>query len=75
MLAVSLYWVLSGKPSVYLVDFAVFEPPANWAVTKAEIMDLVRKQGCYSEEALEFQVRSREGGGVRRAGCVCARLR
>lgn len=32
ILAISMYWLLSVKPSVYLLDFAVFEPPKNWQV-------------------------------------------
>jgi hypothetical protein len=31
-LAVTLYYALSSRPPVYLLDFAVFEPPGEWQV-------------------------------------------
>jgi hypothetical protein len=39
------------------MDFAVFEPPASWQVTKAETLELVRMQGCFTEESIEFQAK------------------
>ena len=32
ILGFALYYLLSARPSVYLVDFAVFEPPEEWQV-------------------------------------------
>lgn len=64
ILTAAVYWVLSGKPSVYCMDFAVFEPPASWKVTKAEVLQLVRMQGCFTEESMEFQAKLLERSGV-----------
>jgi hypothetical protein len=59
-----MVWLVSAKRPVYLMDFAVFEPPASWKVTKKEVMELLRLQGCYSEESLEFQERLLERNGT-----------
>ena len=64
VLSTALYWLLSVKPSVYLVDFAVFEPPASWRVTKAQTLELIKLQGCYTPESIDFQAKLLERSGV-----------
>lgn len=36
ILGFATYYLLSARPSVYLVDFAVFEPPEEWQVRCAD---------------------------------------
>ena len=64
IIAACMYWLVSTKRPVYLIDFAVFEPPKSWVVTKTEVLDLLRRQGCYSEESMEFQARLLERNGT-----------
>jgi len=64
VLATSLYWLLSVKPSIYLLDFAVFEAPESWRVTKAQTLELIKLQGCFTPESIEFQARLLERSGV-----------
>ena len=59
-----MYWLVSVKRPVYLVDFAVFEPPKSWIVSKSEVLELMRLQGCYSDESMEFQARLLERNGT-----------
>lgn len=63
ILALAVYYTVSMKPSVYLVDFAVYEPPADWQVTHADLMDCLRAhrtpdgECVFTEESLDFMAR------------------
>lgn len=60
-----LLWYLSRKEkTVYLLDFATFEPPANWRFNPTQIMEMIRLQGCFTEESLAFQERMLSQSGV-----------
>ncbi len=54
-----------SQPAVYLVDFSVFQPPSDWAVSQKDCIDLLRKYGCYTEESIDFMGRilARSGTG------------
>lgn len=52
-----LYWLQSGEKAVFLLDFETFEPPEEWKVSKEEIMEMMRRQNCFTEESLEFMER------------------
>lgn len=53
-----LVWYITQKhTAVYLVDFSTFEPPEEWRVSPAQILDLMKMQGYYNEESLTFMNR------------------
>ncbi len=57
VLVVILWMFLRGRRPVYLIDFAVFEPPDSWKLTHDEIVEIVRRQKIYTDESVEFMVR------------------
>ena len=67
IVALSGYWILGVKPSVYLLDFATFEPPAEWQVTHDDLLELIRLQGVYTEDSIDFQRRLLERSGTGQA--------
>lgn len=50
-------YLLTSKPPVYLIDFEVFTPPADWQVSRAEIVKILRNMACYKEESLDFMTK------------------
>jgi len=64
ILAACAYFLLSVKPPVYLLDFAVFEAPPEWAVSHADIIATLRARGGFSEESLSFMARLLERSGT-----------
>jgi len=50
---------------VYLIDFVCFEPPSSWKVSHAQIMDMMVRQNCFTQESLDFMKRilGRSGTG------------
>eukprot|EP00428_Durinskia_dybowskii_P064343 CAMPEP_0170377026 /NCGR_PEP_ID=MMETSP0117_2-20130122/12047_1 /TAXON_ID=400756 /ORGANISM="Durinskia baltica, Strain CSIRO CS-38" /LENGTH=545 /DNA_ID=CAMNT_0010632285 /DNA_START=123 /DNA_END=1760 /DNA_ORIENTATION=- len=60
-----LLWYLSTKEkTVFLLDFSTFEPPEEWKCTSEQIMEMLRAQGCFTEESLKFQERMLAQSGV-----------
>lgn len=58
-------WYLSTKEkTVYLLDFSTFEPPESWKCTSEQIMEMLKAQGCFTEESLKFQERMLAQSGV-----------
>lgn len=59
------YYRLSAHPPVYVLDFAVFEPPASWRASRADLVEVMRRTGAFSQESLDFMARllSRSGTG------------
>lgn len=64
IIAACVYWLLSVKPSVYCMDYAVYTPPAEWAVTQDELCEIMRRIGVYSEDSLAFMRRMLERSGT-----------
>jgi len=52
------------RPAVYLMDFAVYQPPAEWKVSQQDCVDLMRKYGCYTDESLSFMERILKRSGT-----------
>jgi len=57
LLLLFLYWLQSREKSVYLVDFETFEPPEEWKMSREELMEVMRRQDCYTEESMDFMDR------------------
>ena len=62
--------LLRRKRSVYLLDFALFEPPASWKLTQSEIIDVCRnvgkleKTGSFADADLEFMTKVLSNSGT-----------
>ncbi|KAJ1451054.1 FAE1/Type III polyketide synthase-like protein-domain-containing protein [Pelagophyceae sp. CCMP2097] len=65
LLAVCLvYYLGRHHHPVYLVDFCVFDAPASWRLTHEELMECMRRQGCFNESSLSFLERILERSGT-----------
>lgn len=59
-----LVW-LSGRREkpVYLLDFQCWEPPASWKLSAEQLMTIMKAQGCFTEESLDFLSRMLKASG------------
>ncbi len=62
VLVVILWMFLRGRRPVYLLDFALFQPPESWKCTHEEIVEILKRQKCYTTDSVHFMV----------SGCCCA---
>jgi 3-ketoacyl-CoA synthase len=52
------------KPPVYCIENVVFVPPKSWQVTKGDILTMMRAQGCFTEDSIEFSRRLLDRSGT-----------
>jgi predicted naringenin-chalcone synthase len=45
IIAACVYYLLKSKPSVYMMDFAMFEAPKSWQINRAEIHQILSRHG------------------------------
>ena len=50
--------------ATYLVDFATFKPPEEWKVSHAQLMELMRRKKCFTQESLDFMERVLANSGT-----------
>jgi 3-ketoacyl-CoA synthase len=62
--AILLWYLGTKEKTVYLMDFACFEPPADWKVTAEQILELLKRTGSFTEDSLKFQERMMQQSGV-----------
>jgi len=58
LVVVFMAYCFMSRRAVYLLDFAVYQPPKEWQVSHQDIIRLMRKLGPdFTEESLEFTER------------------
>lgn len=60
-------WIVRMDSPVYLLSFATFKAPDSWKLTQDEIVEVMRRQGCFTEESLNFLRRILERSGTGQA--------
>lgn len=64
LVAIGLWYLSKRHKPVYLIDFVTFEPPEKWRLTAAQLMEIMRNLGCFTQESLDFQERM-----LKQSGC------
>lgn len=64
ILALVLWYINRREKATYLLNFAVFEPPADWKLTPKQLLEIMRKKNGYTESSLEFMSKLLENSGV-----------
>mmetsp|Transcript_1740 Transcript_1740/g.2958 ORF Transcript_1740/g.2958 Transcript_1740/m.2958 type:complete len:532 (-) Transcript_1740:479-2074(-) len=64
VLAILLWYANRRHKPVYLIDFATFEPPEEWKVSPEQLLEIMRRQKCFTEESLTFMERM-----LKQSGC------
>ncbi|KAG2666920.1 hypothetical protein I3843_15G084800 [Carya illinoinensis] len=59
----SVYF-MSRPRSIYLVDFACYQPQEDLKVSKEQFIELARKSGKFDDASLEFQKRILQSSGI-----------
>lgn len=59
-----LVWGRWGSSPVYMLDFATFQPPASWQVSQADLVNIMKKIGTFTDESLEFMERILQRSGT-----------
>jgi hypothetical protein len=49
-----VYYMLSARPPVYIMDFAVYEAPEEWRVSREDLKEIMRRLDVFTEDSLAF---------------------
>jgi len=60
-----LLWIVKNDDSVYLMSYATFKAPSSWKVSHDQIVEMMRRQKCFTEDSIDFMARilARSGTG------------
>ncbi len=58
-------WMLRRDSPIYMLSFATFKAPDDWKCTHDEIMEMMKRQNCFTQESLNFlrRILDRSGTG------------
>lgn len=54
VLGIAVWYLHYTASPVYLLDFSTFEPPEEWKVSPEKLIDIMKAQGCFTPESIEF---------------------
>jgi len=54
---VVMAWFLTMDNPVFLLSFATFKAPESWRATHDQIIEMMRRQNCFTEESIDFMKR------------------
>lgn len=57
LVLVIMAWFLTMDNPVYLLSFSTFKAPESWRVTHDQIIEMMRRQECFTEESIDFMKR------------------
>jgi len=64
LILIVLVWIIRMDNPVYCMSFATFKPPDDWKVSQADLMQIFRVQGIFTQESLDFMQRMLERSGT-----------
>lgn len=64
LVVLALWWLGRNHTPVYLIDFAVFDAPESWKVTHAQLVEIMRRQNCFTEDSIDFMKRILDRSGT-----------
>jgi len=60
-------WIIRMDNPVYLLSFATFKAPDSWKISHAQIIEMMKRQNCFTKESLDFMSRILERSGTGQA--------
>ena len=60
-------WLIRRDNPIYLLSFATFKAPDSWKCSHQDIVEMMRCQGCFTEDSLKFMERILERSGTGQA--------
>lgn len=54
---VVMAWILHYEHPIYLLSFATFKAPDSWKVSQNEIIEMMRRQNCFTDDSIDFMGR------------------
>jgi len=62
-----LGWIMRMDNPTYLLSFATFKAPVEWKCSHEQILEMMRRQKCYTDESMDFMKRILDRSGTGQA--------
>lgn len=59
-----VFWYLTHRDNVYLIDFTTFDAPDDWKLSYEQLVEAMKLQGCYTEDSLTFMEKMLKNSGT-----------
>jgi predicted naringenin-chalcone synthase len=56
--------ILTNDKPIYMLAFSTFKAPDSWKVSHAEIVQMMKNQGCFNDDSITFMERMLERSGT-----------
>merc|ERR1711966_289255 len=65
LVLVVIGWILTNDNPIYMLAFSTFKAPDSWKVTHDKFVEMMKLQGCFTDESVAFMARliARSGTG------------
>lgn len=67
LVLVAIGWIVRMDNPIYLLSFSTFKAPQEWKLTHDQIIEMMKKQKCFTEESISFMRRMVERSGTGQA--------
>lgn len=57
-------WMIRRDSPIYMMSFATFKAPEDWKCDQDEIMEMMKRQKCFTQESLNFMRRILDRSGT-----------
>lgn len=57
-------WMIRRDSPIYMMSFATFKAPDDWKCDQDEIMEMMKRQNCFTQESLNFMRRILDRSGT-----------
>jgi len=64
LILIVMGWIMRRDNPVYLLSFATYKAPDSWKVSHEQIIEILRRLGCYNEDSISFMKRLLERSGT-----------
>lgn len=65
LVLVVIGWILTNDNPIYMLAFSTFKAPESWKVTHDQFIEMMKLQGCFTDDSVNFMARliARSGTG------------
>lgn len=61
---IAMAWIIRMDNPTYLLAFSTFKAPESWRVSHDQIIEMMRRQECFTQESLDFMRRLLDRSGT-----------
>jgi len=57
LILIIMAWIVRADNPVYLLSFSTFKAPESWKVSHEQLIEIMRRQNCFTDDSMDFMKR------------------